>query len=65
MRDWMHERGLGTPSLMSEQYLIGPDSGKDPAEWQTLITYYLQPDEAVPPAQTPSIAANDATGRQS
>jgi hypothetical protein len=34
-------RGARMPDLMWEKYLVGPDSGADPAEWQTQVVFPL------------------------
>ena len=38
---WMSEHGLTPGTDMWEEYLVGPDSGTDPAGWQTRIVWPL------------------------
>lgn len=36
---WFEENGMTQPTVMWEEYLVGPESGADPGHWQTRIVY--------------------------
>ncbi|GHH77992.1 GyrI-like domain-containing protein [Promicromonospora soli] len=36
---WFEENGMTPPTVMWEEYLVGPESGADPSHWQTRIVY--------------------------
>jgi effector-binding domain-containing protein len=37
--EWLTEQKLTPTSQVWEEYLVGPDSGADPSEWQTRIVF--------------------------
>lgn len=36
---WFGEQGLTPPDVVWEEYLVGPESEADPAQWQTRVVY--------------------------
>ncbi len=36
---WFKENGMTPPTVMWEEYLVGPESGTDPSRWRTRIVY--------------------------
>ena len=38
---WFDDNGMTPPTVMWEEYLVGPESGADPSHWQTRIVYPL------------------------
>jgi effector-binding domain-containing protein len=36
---WFKENGMTPPTVMWEEYLVGPESGTDPSHWRTRIVY--------------------------
>jgi effector-binding domain-containing protein len=36
---WFEENGMTPPTVMWEEYLVGPESEADPGRWQTRIVY--------------------------
>lgn len=39
LTDWFKENEITPPTVMWEEYLVGPESGADPSHWQTRIVY--------------------------
>ncbi|MGO4690554.1 GyrI-like domain-containing protein [Glaciibacter sp. 2TAF33] len=40
--EWLTEQKLTPTSQVWEEYLVGPDSGADPADWQTRIVFPIE-----------------------
>jgi effector-binding domain-containing protein len=36
---WFKDNGMTPPTVMWEEYLVGPESEADPSRWQTRIVY--------------------------
>ena len=36
---WFQENGMPPPTVVWEEYVLGPETGADPSQWQTRIVY--------------------------